>query len=562
MEFDVTSLHGRRSAARWNRMAVGDLLERVTWSHPDTEAIVGWEGAFASPEFARVTYRTADETANRVANALLAAGLERGDRVLLFCENSVEALLSMIGIAKAGLVCAPVNPIMAPDVVAWAIDHVDARFAVVDAMLWRKAQDAFGAAGLSPAVTIPIGGSAVPGTVTFAEWISEQPATEPDVEIHGDDVWELLFTSGTTAMPKASMGTHAFSYLTGYSYALSLTRGLRFEQDLRLCSFLPIVYHCGHNSALFPAFLAAGTAIIGRGTDAAALAAAITRERATALWAGAPPFLEALAAAALTDRSAYDLHSLTVAMFSWKTMHPDLEASLKSLCGEDLALWEIFGQTESMSGYRFWLDEWPEKVAAGAGAVNYVGVPNPMLAATVVDPDGNDLRDRPGVAGEAVYRSPAITAGYYRNEDATREAFKDGWFHSGDSCAYDEDGLQVMVDRYKDIVKSGGENVSSMRVESVVLQHPDVARVAVIGLPDERWGELVTAVIVAQEGSSPDAGEIIGFCRERLAGYETPKRVITVLQMPETVGGKILKYRLREQFRPLTSVNAADKIAT
>jgi acyl-CoA synthetase (AMP-forming)/AMP-acid ligase II len=154
MDFDVARLHGRRSDARWNRMAVGDLLERVTWSHPDKEAIVGWEGAFGSPEYARVTYRTADETANRVANALLAAGLDRGDRVLLFCENSVEALLSMIGIAKAGLVCAPVNPIMAPDVVAWAIDHVDARFAVVDAVLWPKAQEAFATARLSPAVSI------------------------------------------------------------------------------------------------------------------------------------------------------------------------------------------------------------------------------------------------------------------------------------------------------------------------------------------------------------------------------------------------------------------------
>jgi acyl-coenzyme A synthetase/AMP-(fatty) acid ligase len=135
MDFDVTNLHGRRATGRWNRMAVGDLLERVTWSFPDKEAIVGWEGAYGSPEYARVSYRVADETANRVANALIAAGLERGDRVLLFCDNSVEAMLMMIGIAKAGLVAAPVNPMMAPDVVARAIEHVQARFVVVDAVL-------------------------------------------------------------------------------------------------------------------------------------------------------------------------------------------------------------------------------------------------------------------------------------------------------------------------------------------------------------------------------------------------------------------------------------------
>jgi acyl-CoA synthetase (AMP-forming)/AMP-acid ligase II len=533
-------------------MAVGDLFERVCWATPGKDAIVGCDGAFGSPEFERLTYAQADAASNRVANALRAEGLERGDRVLLFCENSVEAVLTLVGIAKAGLVAAPVNPVMAPDVVAWAIGHVEASFAIVDAGLWPKAEPAFVAAALRPGVAIPIGGATPAGSSAFADWISAQPATEPDVEIHGDDVWELLFTSGTTAMPKASMGTHTFSYLTAYSYALSLTRGLRFEHDLRLCTFLPIIYHCGHNSAVFPAMLSGGTALVGRGMRGEALARAITHERATALWAGSPPFLEALVDAAEQGGGQYDLRSLTVAMFSWKTIHPDLLARLKRLCGEDLALWEIFGQTEAMCGYRFWLDEWPEKVAAGAGAVNYVGRPSPILAAKIVDADGTDLSDRPGVAGEAVYRSPALSAGYYRNEPATAEAFAGGWFHSGDSCTYDEDGLQVMVDRYKDIVKSGGENVSSMRVEAVAIQHPDVDRVAVIGLPDERWGEVVTAVVVSRPGSEPDEPGLIRFCRERLAGYETPKRVVFVEDMPETVGGKILKYRLR---RTLGAVN-------
>jgi acyl-CoA synthetase (AMP-forming)/AMP-acid ligase II len=560
LEFDVVNLTGRRASQRWNRMAVGDLLERVCWAMPDKEAIVGCEGAFGSPEFERLTYRQADEAANRIADALRAEGLRRGDRVLLLCDNSVEALVTLFGIAKAGLVAAPINPVMAPDVVAWAIDHVEARFAIVDAGLWPKAEPAFTEAAVRPAVAIPIGGSLPDGSVVFADWISGHPATEPDVDVHCDDVWELLFTSGTTAMPKASMGTHAFSYLTAYSYALSLTRGLRFQHDLRLCTFLPIIYHCGHNSAVFPAMLSGGTAIVGRGMRGDALARAITRERATALWAGAPPFLEALVDVAAEDGSEYDLRSLTVAMFSWKTIPPELVAKLKRLCGEDLALWEIFGQTESMSGYRFWLDEWPEKVTEGAGAINYVGLPNPLLAAKIVDAEGVALRDRPGVPGEAVYRSPAVTAGYYRNEPATREAFQGGWFHSSDSCCYDQDGLQVMVDRYKDIVKSGGENVSSLRVESVASQHPDVERVAVIGIPHERWGEMVTAVVIPRPGAEPDEQALIAFCRTRLAGYETPKRVIFVDEMPETVGGKILKYRLRESLASLTNVNAGGMV--
>jgi acyl-CoA synthetase (AMP-forming)/AMP-acid ligase II len=152
------------------------------------------------------------------------------------------------------------------------------------------------------------------------------------------------------------------------------------------------------------------------------------------------------------------------------------------------------------------------------------------------------------VTGEAVYRSPVMTAGYYRNEDATREAFRDGWFHSGDSCAFDENGLRVMVDRFKDIVKSGGENVSSIRVESALVQHPAVARAAVIGVPDRRWGEAVTAVVV-RDGDALSEEELIAFARDRLAGFETPKQIIFVDELPETVGGKILKYRLRQQYR-------------
>lgn len=548
MSFDVTNLHGRRAADRWNRMAVGDLLERMTWSRPDQDAIVGWEGAFASPEYRRLTYREADRAANQVANALLATGMQRGDRVLMFCDNSVEAVLTLIGIAKAGLVAAPINPVMAPDVVAWVIGHVEPGLAIVDAALWPAAEPAFSTAGLSPGVTIPIGGAAIDGTLAFDDWIAEQSGEEPGVRISADDVWELLFTSGTTAMPKASMATHTFSYLTGYSYALSLTRGLTYEHEIRMGTFLPIVYHCGHNSTLVPAWLCGGTAVIGRGPNRfRELAAAITAEKVTALWAGAPQFLQGLVDAVHDDPGRYDLTSLTVGMFSWKTIHADLADQLKALCGEPLALWEIFGQTESMSGYRFWLDEHPERVRSGQGAVNYVGLPNPMLAARIIDGEGEDLRGRPGVPGEAVFRSPALTAGYYRNEAATRDAFAGDWFHSGDSCQYEEDGVQVMVDRYKDIVKSGGENVSSLRVESVATQHPGVARVAVIGLPDDRWGEMVTAVVVTSDDAELSADALIRFCRERLAGYETPKRVVFVTEMPETVGGKILKYRLRAE---------------
>jgi acyl-CoA synthetase (AMP-forming)/AMP-acid ligase II len=546
VELDVTSLHHRRAVHRWERMSVGDLIERVTWSRPDKAAIVGRPGAYADERFATLSYRQADQAANQVAHALLARGLQRGDVVLLFCENSVEAFLAKIGIAKAGLVAAPLNPMMAPDLVTAMIDLVEPKLAIVDADLWPKAQEPFAAKDLAPAVTIALGGPPAPGSVSFSDFIAGQPVTEPDVEIHADDIWEILFTSGTTALPKGVMISHACSYSAGFGFALSLTRGLKLESDLKVGTYLPMIYHVGDQPFTYSVFLCGGTLVLGRRPNHEHIAEMIAQERVTALWAGSPAMVRAVDAA-LTARPELDASSLTVIVYGWAALPPATLASMKRHCGEDLCAFEIFGQTECIPCHRFWPDEWPELYAATAPQQNYVGIPSPILGSTVLDPDGNDLAGRPGVAGEAVYRSPGVMAGYYRDEAATEHAFRFGWFHSGDSCAYDDDGLRIMLDRYKDIVKSGGENVSSLRVEAVLAQHPDVVKSAVVGLPHARWGEAVTAVVVLRDGAGATEGDLIKHCRAGLAGYETPKSVVFAANLPETVGGKVLKYRLRAE---------------
>ena len=549
MDIDVTSLRGRRATNRWERTSIGDVIERVTWSYPDKEAIVGWEGAYGHPEFARLTYREADELANRFANALISRGLAQSDRVLLFCENSVEAFLAKIGIAKAGGVGVPINPSLAPDVVAELISRTQPRFSVVDAELWVRAKEPFGIAGLAVDVTIPIGGGAIDGSLTFADFVAGYPSTEPEVVIHGDDIWEILFTSGTTALPKGAMISHSSSVMGAYSFALTLTRGIHIECDLKLATFLPIIYHVADQVFTFPAFVSGGTLLIGRRPVAESIAAAISAEQITALWAGSPAMVNALAKVVATDSSGIDIRSLKVIVYGWAALPPATLQILKERAGADLVVVEILGQTECISCHRFWPDKWPEVYQRTAPEHNYVGVPNPMLASVVVDAMGESLEGQPWVPGEAIYRSPAITAGYYLDAQATAEAFRDGWFHSGDSCVYDEQGLRVMVDRFKDIVKSGGENVSTIRVEAILHQHPGVAKAAVIGVPDDRWGEAVTAVVVPSEPGAASEAEIIAFCRERLAGFETPKSVIFVEALPETVGGKVLKYKLRQQFR-------------
>jgi acyl-CoA synthetase (AMP-forming)/AMP-acid ligase II len=556
--YDVETLHGRRATDPVNRLVVGDILERLTWSYPDKTALIAWSGACASERFSRMTYREANEAANQVGNALLAQGLRRSDRVAMLCDNSVEAVLTMLGAAKAGLVAVPLNPLFHASVTQELLHKVGATYAVVDSDLWPSAESAFAAAGLAPAVSITLSGKPVPGTTAFADWIADQSTREPEPELplHCDDIWSMLFTSGTTSIPKAVMYSHVYTYVASMAFKGSLTRGLRFEEDLRLCTFLPVIYHCGHNAGIFPAFLSGGTCVIGRRFDPVAVADAVTTERATALWGGAPRFLGATAAAA-EAAPEFALTSLTVGLFAWSAMTPDVSRRLKALCGADLLLVEAFGQTEAISCYRFWLDQFPDKVERSAGAVNHVGVPNPLLAGAVLDADGQPLTDRPGIPGEAAYRSPAVMTGYYRDEAATADAFRGGWFHSGDSCLYEPDGTQTMVDRYKDMIKTGGENVASIRVEAVASSHPEVTRAAVIGLPDEQWGERVVVVATRGEGSSLTPEELISYCRDRLAGFESPKEAVFITVMPETVGGKILKYKLREQLSRMVRSGSA-----
>jgi len=562
MAIDVESLYDRRADNRWDRTCVGDVLERLTYSRPGRTAITGWAGAFGDPALERLTYRQAAEHVDRIANGLLTAGLVRGDRVLLVCENSVEAYLTKLGAARVGLVSVPLNPALAPDVIARLIRLADPRFAVVDAELWDHVQPAFADCDLAVDVTVTIGGGPVRGSTSFTDFLAAQPSTPAEATVHGDDIWEILFTSGTTALPKGVMLSHHYAHFGAYAFALSLTRGLHAEADLVQVAFLPVIYHVADQCLSLSAFLTGGRLVIGRRPVPAEMAAAVQREAGTSIWAGSPQLVKAFAAELAGRLGPGERSSLRVVVYGWGAVEPGVRSSLQAICGNDLSMMGIFGQTEAISCHRFWPDTEEEKVRAAGTSLNYVGTPNPLLSSIVMDVDGTSLMDSPGVPGEAVYRSPAVTAGYYRDRAATEEAFRLGWFHSGDSCVVDEDGLRIMVDRYKDIIKSGGENVSSLRVEALLHEHPQVAKAAVVGLRHERWGEAVTAVVVRAPRATVTDVELVDWCRERLAGFETPKAVLFADALPETVGGKVLKYKLRRTMADLYDDAAADPFLT
>lgn len=545
MEIDVHSLYNRKKINRWERVSVGDVFERIAHTFPDKEAIVGWQGAFADKSNARLTYKHADEKANQFANGLIKKGLQRGDRILFFCDNSVEAFLAKVAVAKAGMVYVPINTMMAPDVIAHIIDYVEPKFIVVDSVHWKKVQPIIDEKKLMVDITIPIEGDVISGSQSFEEFISKYEKTEPNVDVHSDDIWEILFTSGTTSMPKGVMISHMNTYFASMNASLYLTRGLRFQSELVASSFLPVIYHVGDQAIPFAAFLSGGKFIIGRAPDASTLAEAITKEKITALWGGPPAIIKGLTDVLEEHKDKYNPGSLTLILYGWGALDKVYDHKLKKLCGEQLSVAKIYGQTESISGYYFEHDRWTEVYAENSD-VNYVGVPNPLLASVLLDDDGHVVTE-PGIVGEVVHQSPVMMSGYYKDEKATHEAFKGGWFHSGDVCQYDENGLAIMVDRKKDVIKSGGENVSSIRVENILLGNPSVSKVAVVGVPNEKWGEIVTGVVVLKENSQVAGDELINYCRRKLAGFETPKQIIFVDCLPETIGGKVLKHKLREQ---------------
>ena len=551
MSIDVENFRNRRNDDRWNRVSVGDIIERVTWSTPDKVALVCTPDATVNPAYQRVTYGQANALINQVANGLLALDLAAATRIAMFCDNSNEAWLTKLGIVKAGMVAAPVNVMMAPDVILETLAHVGATVAIVDQSQWDRLADQLSPAGIKPVMSI--GGGRTGVAPSFEDFIAAHSASEPDVRIHGDDVWEVLFTSGTTARPKAVMISHTYTYMTGYSHVLTMTRGLDHESDLRHAAFTPMVFHIGDHACMFGPLMAGGTAVIGRKPEGHVMAETCTRERVTCLFGGSPQFVESIIRAVEERPFAYDLSSITAMHFGWAPLSPGSLAAFRRLCSPQVKIYEICGQTEAVACHRFHIDRHLDMYLREAPATNHVGLPSPIMAATVFDENGQDLRGRKGVAGEAVYRTPAMFSGYYRDPKATEEALAGGWFHSGDSFVYHDDGVRLMVDRYKDIVKSGGENVSTIRVEAILQQHPDVERAAVVGMPDERWGEAVTACIIPASGKTIDETALIAFARERLAGFETPKRIVLMNEFPTTVGGKILKYKIRQMLNNTAS---------
>lgn len=540
MPIDVESLYNRRNDSPFNRTLVGDLLENLGHNRPDDTALVGGPGAYSLPDHQVLNYGTYNSKANQFAQRLDQLALERASRILFICENSTEALIAKFGTAKAGMVSVPANPNFSEDVMAHVIDLTQPSVLVIDAEFIPKFDSLLAGHSFQVKLAIPIGGQVAASYQDFNAYLADQPSQQPDrYPLHGDDIWEILFTSGTTSWPKGVMISHHYSYHAASIYGMHMSRGVDQIHHYRVASFLPLIYHCADLTLAISAMLYGGTLIFGRRQNAQEMAQVLAQSQATALWTGRIDIMEAVFAAA--DREDLDLTSLNCLLYAYSHLEPELYQKIQAHCSPRVQVINSFSQTEVLAGFRLY-HAGNEALLADHPGENVIGTADARLQQKLVSPDQT-------MTGEVAYRSPAAFSGYYRNPKDTEEAIQDDWFRSGDLLKLEAADRAIMVDRKKDVIKTGGENVSSARVETILLRHPEIKQAAVLGMPDSHWGEAVTAVVASDTLSPADEKRLISFCHDQLAGFECPKRIYFKPHLDESIGGKVKKASLKSWIR-------------
>jgi fatty-acyl-CoA synthase len=482
----------------------------------------------------RYTYAELDVAVNRVANAFSALGVSPGDRVALLSHNSDEYAIAVLAMARAGAICVPINFMLNAAEVAYILEGANAVAMLAEGSMIPVADTAISQTGkhMGARIALSLAGVAAPsGWSDFGECMAFPNSEEPSLLVRDEDAVQIMYTSGTESRPKGAV-LSSRSLLA--QYASCIVDGDIDASDISIHA-LPL-YHCAQQHCfLLPALYVGGTGIILPSAEPKAILETIERERVTSLFCPPTVWIALLRHPAF---ASFDLSSLAKGYYGASIMPTAvIEELLRRFAG--IRLYNFYGQTE-MSPMATVLR--PEDQLRKLGSA---GLPALNVETRVVDE--NDQPVPTGTVGEIVHRGPHVLLEYWDNPAATANAFRSGWFHSGDLGRFDEDGYLYVVDRKKDMIKSGGENVSSREVEEVLFSHPAVSEVAVIGVPHSTWIEAVTAAVILRPNADANESTLLAYCRERLAGYKTPKRILLVGELPKNASGKILKRELREQ---------------
>jgi acyl-CoA synthetase (AMP-forming)/AMP-acid ligase II len=476
-----------------------------------------------------LTYGEMAARAAALAAGLHARGVRRGDVVGLLSYNCPEMLETIFAANHLGAVAMPINWRLAAPEVRYILEHSEAKALMCDEALTGLADEAIEGMAAAPLRTCVA--SPAPATwTTLAHLRVDGHDLDPE-PTPADDVHRLMYTSGTTGHPRGVMLTHG--NLAWKNLAHIVEFGFT-GTDLGLaCGPL---YHVGALDLTTTTLIAAGaTVIIHRAFDAAAVVDELERSRVSTVWL-APAMVNAIMA--LPDVEQRDLSSVRVIINGGEKMPiPLIERIQRTFPSAWFA--DAYGLTETVSGDTF-LDR--DSIIAKLGSV---GRPCLHLDLDIWDEQGHPVA--PGERGEIVLRGPKVFTGYWKDPGATAKAFAGGWFHTGDIGVRDEDGYLFIVDRLKDMIVSGGENIAGSEVERVLYEHDAVLEAAVVARPDDRWGEVPVAFVARHEGADVTADELVEHCRARLAKYKVPKDVTFIDALPRNPSGKVLKRELRTQ---------------
>ncbi|MDG3011078.1 AMP-binding protein [Rhodococcus sp. D2-41] len=515
------------------------FLQRAAAVHPDATAIVD------GPR--RLTYGDVADIAARVARTLRERGLRAGESVAFLTPNSAEALIAHFAVPLAGGVLVALNTRLSTDEVSYVLEHSRSRYLFADAELLAPVLSAEALpAGVQAAVVLPDADGGQPrcsGAESYSSWLD--PASDEEISWEVADETATIainYTSGTTGKPKGVMYTHRGAYLAAMGAVL--TQGLSHES--RYLWTLPM-FHCNGWCTTWAVTAVAGVHVCLRAVRGDDIWRLIDAERVDRL-AGAPTVLSIMADAAPNTVPDQPISMVTAGA----PPSPTIIARMEEL---GISVVHVYGLTETYGPYSICESQpgWAgldvhtrSRLLARQG----VGMVTADDVRVVRRSAGAELADVPadGVTmGEIVMRGNTVMKGYFRDDDATADAFRGGWFHSGDLGVMHADGYVQLLDRAKDVVVSGGENISTVEVEQALLTHEAVRDVAVIGVPDVRWGERPKAFVVLAAGVTADEQELIEHTRSRIAKYKAPAAVTFLSALPHTSTGKVCKAELRER---------------
>ena len=508
------------------RQSLGDLLRRTARRTPDKPAVVCGDTTWTFAQF--------DALCTRLAAGLAGIGVTKGERVAILARNSHAFCAMRFALARLGAVLVPVNFMLNAEEVAFILRHSGARVLAVDSGLAQLAQNAVAIDKRVERLVWMPGErptGAVAGMVRFDD-LSASAGTPPENDLLGNDLAQIVYTSGTESLPKGALLTHEAII---WQYVSCAINGEMTEDDLVLHS-LPL-YHCAQLDCFFgPAVYLGASSIVTATPTPENLLPLLEKHRITSFFAP-PTVWISLLRAPLFDKT--DLSALRKGYYGASIMPVEVLREMQRRLPQ-VRLWNFYGQTEiaPLATVLKPEDQLRKPGSAGKAVIN--------VETRVVDEQMRDVAV--GEIGEIVHRSPQLLSGYYNDAERTRAAFEGGWFHSGDLATLDAEGYLTVVDRKKDMIKTGGENVASREVEEVVYKLPQVSEVAVIGLPHPHWVEAVTAVVVVKAGASLSADEVISFCGKQMAHFKVPKGVLFVDALPKNPSGKLLKRELRRRF--------------